>query len=272
MKNTIRIAVLVVSLVLPFSGARAEEHPLQVTAEKVREGTRIKENTDRQIGQLRAQIRAKKEIISQRESLISKLDSDQHAENKLASRDQGAGAEAREARQITARDRYERRQVQASALQVDRQSLAQLQSNLQQMETYVKQVEQTRAQYMEQLRQQSEQYRYAAYCQAGMQQQYKPASTFGSFFRNMGKSDAERNEAEIQQILMNAHCVPSQAVSQRRAPKERSLDQVTQAPSRAIAVEPQADRAIPVPAARPASEPRSQQANFEDPYSASSAR
>ncbi len=263
MKNTIKIAVLMVSLALPLSGVRAEEHPLHVTAEKVREGTRIKENTDRQIGQLRAQIRAKKEIISQRESLISKLDSDQHAENKLASRDQGAGEEARRARQITGRDRYERRQAQASALQVDKQSLAQLQANLQQLENYVRQTEKTRAQYMEQLRQQAEQYRYAAYCQAGMQQQYRPASTFGGFFKNVGKSDAEKSEAEIQQILANAHCVPSQAVSQRRAPKERTIERVAQAPAPAPA---------PVPAAIPVSEPRSSDANFEDPYSASAAR
>jgi hypothetical protein len=272
MKNTIRIAILVVSITLPFSGARAEDsgqHPLLVTAEKVREGTRLKENTDRQIEQLRAQVRAKKEIISQRQSLISKLDSDQRDENKIATRDQGAGEEARRAREVTARDRYERRQAQAYSLQVDQQNLGQLQARLQQLENYVNGVERTRAQWMATLRQQSEQYRYAAYCQAGMAQQYKPASSFGSFFSGLGKSDAEKNESEIQKILNDAHCVPAQAVSQRRAPKERSLDQVAQAPAqRAPAVEREVRQAVPVPVARSTADSAApnQQANFENPY------
>ncbi len=267
MNKIIRLNALVLSLTtlmvstsaLPTAQALASEpavaeqeqqHPLLATADQVRQAQSGKDRGEKMIAQIKSHIRSKKEIISQRKSLISKLDSDQVAENKIAGRDMGAGQAAREAHEVRKRERYQRRQEQATALAQDQQVLARMEYDLSQWENYTKQVTQQRDHQKKQLKAQAEQYRYAAYCQAGMAHAYKPASGFGRFLGGIGKSDAEKNEAEIQAILAGAHCPPAQAVSERRAPRERVIEQVA------------------VPKAIPVAESASAQSagNFQNPY------
>ncbi len=217
-------AIAIATTVLLAPTAFAEISPrLTSSADQLRQAQSTQLDAERHLQSLREKIRAKKEVISQTESLRSKLVSERKTEEKILARDQGAGIEAREARKRIIHDKSLRIEAATKSIEAKTQQLEVLETQLAQAKAYTSSAKQNRQAAREALQSIAEQERQAQEC-AERSFIRKMGSGLGSLFDSMAnitRSRAERDEHEVQKLVKQAYCDPATAVSERREPKER---------------------------------------------------
>jgi chromosome segregation ATPase len=216
--------IAIATLILLAPTAFAEVSPrLSSSADQLRQAQTTQLDAERHVQSLREKIRAKKEVISQTESLKSKLISEIKKEQKFLDRDLGAGAEAREARRKIIQDKALRIEAASKAIEAKTQELQVLEGQLTQAKSSSSNAKQSRKAARDALKTLAEQERQAQAC-AERSFLRKVGGGLASLFdgvANIARSRAERDEHEVQKLMKQAYCDPASAVSERRQPKER---------------------------------------------------
>ncbi len=226
-KSFLGSLVVMVSLMAgaPVPSAFADPgQELQVQADNLRELQVKLDAAERTVEAKRVAVRAKKEIMNQRERLIRKIEKDQRLEDKIADRDMGASQDARDARRVTAKDRADRIARLEQELASDEKELAVGEVELQQ-------AIEARNALKDAARESEKGLRALAKAihdencgkRRFFQKIGKGFADLGALIADVDNSKSERQEHEIQRILKSSQCNQDAAVSQRRMPTERPV-------------------------------------------------
>ena len=226
-KSFLGSLVVMVSLMAgaPVPSAFADPgQELQARADDLRELQVKLDAAERVVESKRVAVRAKKEIMSQRERLIRKIEKDQRQEDKIADRDLGASDAARDARQVTAKDRADRIARLEQELLSDEKELAVGEVELQQAIEARNALKESARETEKGLRALAKSI-HDENCgkRRFFQKLGKGLADLGALVADVDNSKSERQEHEIQRILKSSQCNQNTAVSHRQMPTERPV-------------------------------------------------
>ena len=226
-KSFLGSLVVVVSLMAgaPIPAAFADPGTqLQSQADDLRELQVKLDAAERVVEAKRVAVRAKKEIMNQRERLIRKIEKDQRLEDKISDRDMGASDAARDARKVTAKDRADRIARIEDELAIDEKELAVGEVELQQAIEARNALKEAARESEKGLRSLAKAI-HEENCgkRKFFQKLGKGLADLGALVADVDNSKSERQEHEIQRILKSSQCNQNAAVSHRQMPTERPV-------------------------------------------------
>jgi hypothetical protein len=239
-KSFVGSMVVMVALMSVVPAPRAFADPsqdLQAGAEQLRSLQGKVVEAERLVEARADAVKAKKEIMRQRERLIRKIEKDQRLQDRITDRDLGMSTAASDAFKVTSGDRAERIKKLESELLNDEKELAVREVELQQAQEAAKESKSAARDSEKELRALAKEI-HDENC--GKRKFFKRIgkglSDLGALIADVDNSKSERQEHEIQRILKSAECSQRERVSTRQMPVEREVnipgsDQVTEDPS-----------------------------------------